>query len=104
MDEEIRRTLIDEKLGDNYSRSEKLINFVGESEITVTITLEEYRNLITTAVRNEYSNKELDYWKYYNENLELKKQIEQLNIRVQVLQEQICEMTMSSVTDESEMQ
>ena len=55
-------------------------NFVLENELTVEITLNEYRNLIRTSATGDFRVKELEEQKskLYIENNELKKQLEAL--------------------------
>ena len=59
-------------------------DFVLDNEITVTITLHEYRELVendaTSKTRIEEANNEK--WKYYRENEELKKQVAELKDRI----------------------
>ena len=59
-------------------------DFVLDNEITVTITLNEYRKLVennaTSTARIDEANNEK--WKYYRENEELKKQVAELKDRI----------------------
>lgn len=59
-------------------------DFVLDNEITVTITLNEYRELVennaTSKARIDEANNEK--WKYYRENEELKKQVAELKDRI----------------------
>lgn len=59
-------------------------DFVLDNEITVTITLHEYRELVendaTSTARIDEANNEK--WKYYRENEELKKQVAELKDRI----------------------
>lgn len=59
-------------------------DFVLDNEITVTITLHEYRELVennaTSKARIEDADNEK--WKYYRENEELKKKVVELKDRI----------------------
>ena len=59
-------------------------DFVLDNEITVTITLNEYLELVennaTSKARIDEANNEK--WKYYRENEELKKQVAELKDRI----------------------
>lgn len=65
-----------EKIDSYYS--EKMHNFVGENEITVTITLSEYRNLVEKSIKSERDEERSKNWKLQKECEELKKKVEQL--------------------------
>lgn len=55
-------------------------NFAISNELTVTITLNEYRNLVRTAAAGDIRVKDLENQKskLYSENCDLKKQLEAL--------------------------
>lgn len=59
----MRAHITDVKL-DRYTSTD---NFVGESEITVTITLEEYRKLVKAVAVKDY---EVDKYRIENANLQ----------------------------------
>ena len=70
-------TLLSKKL-DSYNSNEN--DFIASGEITVTITLAEYRELVESKARKNYEIDKAneDKWKRENENAELKKEIERL--------------------------
>lgn len=61
-------------------------NFIGESEIPVTITLAEYRNLVRAGAEAEKQ-------KALSENYELRREIDSLNKKVSNLLDKIAELT-----------
>lgn len=92
MNEEIRSTLVDKKLS-GYGGSSELNNYVAEGEITVTITLNEYRELVTAKVKGDVNQNQVNYWEWYNKYNEAVKEIEELKERVASLNETICKLT-----------
>ena len=70
-------TLLSKKL-DSYNSNDN--DFIASGEITVTITLAEYRELVESKARKDFEINEAnsDKWKRENENAELKKEIERL--------------------------
>lgn len=70
-------TLLSKKL-DSYNSNDN--DFIASGEITVTITLSEYRELVESKARKNFEIDEAnaDKWKRENENAELKKEIERL--------------------------
>lgn len=76
--------MADNKFSKEVDYSLNQNDFVLDNEITVTITLHEYRELVennaTSKVRIDEANNEK--WKYYRENEELKKQVAELKDRI----------------------
>ena len=76
--------MADNKFSKEVDYSLNQNDFVLDNEITVTITLHEYRELVendaTSKARIEDANNEK--WKYYRENEELKKQVAELKDRI----------------------
>lgn len=67
-----------EKKLDDYSANKK--DFLAAQELTVTITLREYRDLVTNCATREadISKANNEKWKYQSECEELKKKISEL--------------------------
>lgn len=76
--------MADNKFSKEVDYSLNQTDFVLDNEITVTITLHEYRELVehnaTSKARIDEANNEK--WKYYRENEELKKQVAELKDRI----------------------
>lgn len=76
--------MADNKFSKEVDYSLNQNDFVLDNEITVTITLHEYRELVennaTSKARIEDANSEK--WKCYRENEELKKQVAELKDRI----------------------
>lgn len=73
-----------EKKVERYSCDQKAKNFSIPSEITVTITLEEYRDLVTKVAKTDYEMEKIknDYWAEKTKKEELQKEAEQLRIKL----------------------
>ena len=80
--EKLQEKLIDKKI-DGYS-SNADINFKVDGEILVTITIKEYRDLITKAVRYDTNNEEYrkDYIRMFDEKQELEKKVKNLQDKI----------------------
>lgn len=80
--EKIQEKLLEKKI-DGYS-SNTDINFKVDGEILVTITIKEYRALITKAVRYDTNNEEYrkDYIKMFDEKQELEKKVKSLQDKI----------------------
>ena len=78
--------ILDQKL--DSSRYSGMENFIAPQEITVTITLAEYRELVknnaTTQVRIDEANK--NKWERDTENKKLKEEIAELKAKLYELQ------------------
>lgn len=83
MAEQVSSVLV-EKFNDNYDRSKFVKNFVAEGELTVTITLEEYRELISfnATAKDEITKANEARWEKNSECDALKKEIESLKQRI----------------------
>lgn len=77
---------ITEKKMDDY-RNGDLNNFAGENELLVTITLNEYRELVSEVAKKkaDIDEERTAKWKAQNENTELKKEVEMLHKKIQDL-------------------
>lgn len=73
--------ILDMKLDNTYNRNERVDNFFELNEITVTITLAEYRKLV--ADNATYREKMSRYW---DEKLDLKAEIDRLNEQIEKLE------------------
>ena len=75
---EIRETILDKKL-DTY-RYSGMENFVAEKELTVTITLQEYRDLLKEVAtkKHDIEKAEADKYSRETENKKLKEENELL--------------------------
>lgn len=78
--------VLDKKIG-SYAFKEE--NFVAERELTVTITLDEYRELVSQVATKkqdiEKANK--DKYKRDEDNIRLKKEVEELRAKLYELQQ-----------------
>lgn len=77
--------ILDKKIERYNYRDE---NFLAENELTVTITLDEYRELVTqkAIAKHEIQKAEEDKYKRNAENEALRKEIETLRVRIYELQ------------------
>ena len=53
-------------------------DYIAESELTVTITLKEYRDLIKESVENKQKKDKLDWWEQYRRAEDAEKRIKEL--------------------------
>ena len=69
----IEKSVVD---GNKYDIDPK--DYIAESELTVTITLKEYRNLIKESVENKQKKDKLDWWEQYRRAEDAEKRIKEL--------------------------
>lgn len=84
----VKDVILDKKLG-NYGTNDN--DFLASGELTVTITLEEYRRLVRECATREYciSEAEKDKYTREHENEELRKENAELKAELYELQKQI---------------
>lgn len=77
--------VLDKKIG-SYAFKEE--NFVAERELTVTITLDEYRELVSQAAtkRQDIEKANKDKYERDNENKRLKSEVEELRAKLYEIQ------------------
>lgn len=77
---EITETLLSKKLEDSWNRSDITDNFAEEKELTVTITLSEYRRLVASDSTRKYEIDEANKnkWEREDENKKLKATVSDL--------------------------
>lgn len=80
----IEKTIVD---GSKYNV--ELDNFVAEGELTVTITLNEYRKLIEKSCENERRKEHEDWFKEYQRANEAEKKVEELENELNSLYKQL---------------
>lgn len=76
--------IIDMKF-DKYGYEEEK-NFASNGELTVTITLHEYRHLLQREAKSEADEMRSKYWKLDSECKDLKKEVEHLKAVIETLQ------------------
>lgn len=76
--------IIDMKF-DKYNYEEEK-NFAANGELTVTITLHEYRNLLQREAKSEADEMRSKNWKLDSECKDLKKEVEHLKAVIETLQ------------------
>lgn len=83
----VNNVVLDKKL-DGYGVDSRLQNFVAPQEITVTITLSEYRELVSkVATRDADIDKaNTDKWTREDENKKLKAEVAELKAKLYELQ------------------
>lgn len=77
MDNSSVNIVLDKKLNDYNAKNE---DFLAPQELTVTISLSEYRNLVSSNATREAAINEAnsERWKYKNENEKLKEEVAKL--------------------------
>lgn len=83
----INNTVLDKKL-DGYGADAKLQNFIAPQEITVTITLAEYRELVTKVATRDADIKkaEDDRYERNKKNEALEREVRELKAKIYELQ------------------
>lgn len=92
----IEKTVIE---GNRYNVD--LNDYVAEGELTVTITLSEYRDLIEKSVENKQRKEHESWLEQYNRANEAEKRVKELETEVSNLYKRLAETTDSEeLTDE----
>lgn len=81
MDNSSLNIVLEKKLDDYNAKNE---DFLAPQELTVTITLSEYRALVSSNATREEAIKEANNksWKYRNENEKLKEEVAELKAKL----------------------
>lgn len=82
----IEKTVIE---GNRYNVS--LDDYVAENELTVTITLSEYRDLIKTSVENKQRKEHESWLEQYNRANDAEKRVKELETEVSNLYKRLAE-------------
>lgn len=83
----VNNVVLDKKL-DGYSGDQNLKNFIAPQEITVTITLSEYRELVqkVATAKSDIDKAEADRYQRNSENEKLRKEVSELKAKLYELQ------------------
>ncbi len=81
----VTSAILDKKM-EHYRWNEK--DYVAENELTITITLAEYRALVTSEATKQYdiAKANEDKYKRDSENMKLKEEVDELRARLYELQ------------------
>lgn len=93
----IEKTVVE---GNRYSID--LDDYVAENELTVTITLSEYRKLIQTAVENKQRKEHESWLEEYSRANNAEMRVKELEDEVKALYKRIAEITDTEQTGENE--
>lgn len=83
----IEKTVIE---GNRYNV--ELDDYVAEGELTVTITLSEYRQLIKTSVENQHRKEHENWLEQYSRANEAEAKVKELETEVKELETEVCEL------------
>lgn len=77
---EVTETLLSEKLEPSYSKKDQIDNFLEEKELSVTITLSEYRELVSNKATAKYQIEQVEKDKYERnaDNAKLRTRVKEL--------------------------
>lgn len=102
MTEGIEKMLLETKF-EGYSNESRKNDFVAPQEITVQITLNEYRKLVETAATTKAQIDAANSDKYARENeiKDLKKKVDELRIENSELKAQLYELSKTEPEEES---
>lgn len=84
--------IIEKVMEDNrYTSDEDLFNYLNadQHELTVTITLAEYRTLLTNSVKSAIQKKELDWLSQYQRANEAEKRVKELEAELDAAKAQL---------------
>lgn len=90
----IEKTVVE---GNRYSID--LDDYVAENELTVTITLSEYRKLIQTAVENKHTKEHESWLEEYCRANNAEARVKELEDEVKALYKRIAEITDTEQTE-----
>lgn len=93
----IEKTVIE---GNRYNVS--LDDYVAENELTVTITLSEYRDLIKTSVENKQRKEHESWLEQYQRANDAEKRVKELEAEVSNLYKRLAESTDTEQSERSE--
>lgn len=93
--------VIEKTVVENNRYNVNLNDYVAEGELTVTITLSEYRDLIEKSVENKQRKEHESWLEQYNRANEAEKRVKELETEVSNLYKRLAETTDSEeLTDE----
>lgn len=93
----IEKTVIE---GNRYNVS--LDDYVAENELTVTITLSEYRDLIKTSVENKQRKEHESWLEQYQRANDAEKRVKELEAEVSNLYKRLAESTDTEQSERGE--
>ena len=91
----IEKSVVD---GNRYDVSAD--DYVAEGEITVTITLREYRGLVKTSVENKCRKDHEDWLEQYNRANAAEKRIKELEVEIGELRKKVADLCLQKVEEE----
>lgn len=92
--------IIEKTIAENGRYDVNLIDYVAENELTVTITLSEYRSLIRESVENKTRKAHEDWLKEYNRANAAEARVKELEAEVGNLYKRLTEGTQQEVKQE----
>ncbi len=79
--------VIEKKFEDKYESDSSVYNYLNaeQHELTVTITLHEYRDLLKAKLEGEVRREKLDWFAQYNRANEAEKRVKELEAQLEAL-------------------
>lgn len=93
--------IIEKSVVENNRYDIDLKDYVAESELTVTITLKEYRDLIKESVENKQRKDKLDWMAQYQRANEAEKRVSELEAEVKGLYKRLAGTNVESEETEA---
>ena len=94
--------VIEKTVVENNRYNVNLSDYVAEGELTVTITLSEYRDLIEKSVENKQRKEHESWLEQYTRANDAEKRVEELETEVSNLYKRLAENNDSDQTERSE--
>ena len=92
--------IIEKTLTENSKYDVQLDNFAAEGELTVTITLNEYRDLLRDSVKNKMHEEKLSWFEQYDRANKAEQRVKELETEVGTLYKRLSEMKDSDESEE----
>lgn len=93
--------IIEKTVTDNSAYGTKAIDYVAESELTVTITLCEYRTLIKESAENKMRKDHEEWLEQYNRANKAEKRVQELENELNALYKRLSKPAEEGKQDES---
>lgn len=92
--------VIEKTVVENNRYNVELNDYVAEGELTVTITLSEYRDLIKTSVENSHRKEHESWVEQYSRANKAEERVKELEAEVSNLYKRLAETTDSEETED----
>lgn len=88
--------IIEKSIVDGCRSDLEMDNFVAENELTVTITLNEYRNLVKTSVENKQRKEHENWFEQYSRANAAENRVKELEKEVADLRKKVADLCLKA--------